>query len=83
MSRLGLIAVLPVSLAVSLAVAEPIPYDMAARTELPSIDTLTLSDAQFLTGDAKGKATATAGQLRIATAQADYRRSCFSIARAA
>ncbi len=67
MSRLGLIAVLPVSLVVSFAVAEPVPYDMAARIELHSIDTLTLSDAQFLSGDAKGKATVTAGQLRIAT----------------
>src|SRR5262245_5761874 len=67
MSRLGLIAVLPVSLVVSLAVAQPIPYGMAARTELHSIDTLTLSDAQFLGGEAKGKVTATAGQFRIAT----------------
>jgi dienelactone hydrolase len=38
---------------------------MAARTELIAINTLTLSDAQFLTGDANAKATITTGQLRI------------------
>jgi dienelactone hydrolase len=46
---------------------EPILQDMAARTELHSIDTLTLSDTQFLRGDANGKATTTSGQLRLAT----------------
>jgi dienelactone hydrolase len=66
MNRLGLIAALAVSLAASIAVAEPVSHDMAARTELHSVDTLTLSDAQFLSGDANAKATTTAGQLRIA-----------------
>src|SRR5262249_55498017 len=66
MNRVGLIAGLPVALLTSLAVAEPISQDMPVRTELHSIDTLTLSDAQFLNGDANGKATATTGQLRIA-----------------
>ncbi|MCP1843448.1 dienelactone hydrolase [Bradyrhizobium sp. USDA 4524] len=46
---------------------EPILPDMAARTELHSIDTLTLSDTQFLRGEAVGKATTTSGQLRLAT----------------
>jgi hypothetical protein len=46
--------------------AEPVLQDMAARTELHSIDTLTLSDTQFLCGDANGKATTTSGQLRLA-----------------
>jgi len=46
--------------------AEPVLQDMAARTELHSIDTLTLSDTQFLRGDANGKATTTSGQLRLA-----------------
>jgi len=46
---------------------ELILQDMAARTELHSIDTLTLSDTQFLRGDANGKATTTSGQLRLAT----------------
>ena len=66
MCRLGLIAALSVSLAASFAFGEPVPRDMAARTELHSIDTLTLSDAQFLSGDPNGKATVTTGQLRIA-----------------
>lgn len=39
---------------------------MAARTELHSIETLTLSDTQFLRGDPNGKATTTSGQLRLA-----------------
>jgi predicted dienelactone hydrolase len=38
---------------------------MAVRTELHAINTMTLSDAQFLTGDANGKATVTTGELRI------------------
>jgi dienelactone hydrolase len=66
MSRLGLIGVLAVSLAPSFALAEPVSQDMAARTELHSVDTLTLSDAQFLSGDANASATVTAGQFRIA-----------------
>ena len=40
--------------------------DFAARTELLSIQTLTLTDQQFLTGDHNGKPTAITGQLRIA-----------------
>jgi dienelactone hydrolase len=66
MNRLGLMTALAVSLVASFALAEPISQDMAARTELHSIGTLTLSDAQFLSGDANGKATTIAGQLRIA-----------------
>lgn len=38
----------------------------AARTELRQIQTLTLSDQQFLTGDADGKPVTIAGELRIA-----------------
>ena len=48
------------------AKAETVLPDMAARTELHSINTLTLSDTQFLRGDANGKATTTSGQLRLA-----------------
>jgi hypothetical protein len=33
--------------------------DMAARTELHAIDTLTLPDAQFLNGEANAKTTVT------------------------
>jgi len=48
MNRLGLILALAVSLVASVAFSEPMSQEMAARTELHSIDTLTLSDAQFL-----------------------------------
>ena len=40
--------------------------DFAARTELLPVQTLTLTDQQFLTGDNNGKPTAIVGQLRIA-----------------
>ncbi len=39
--------------------------DLAARTELHSISTLTLTDTQFLRGDTSGKPTITSGQLRL------------------
>jgi dienelactone hydrolase len=67
MKRLGLIVALLTSLVLApVLVAEPATNDVAARIELHAIDTMTLSDAQFLTGDANGKATITTGQLRIA-----------------
>jgi dienelactone hydrolase len=40
--------------------------EFAARTELLPVQTLTLTDQQFLTGDSSGKPTAIVGQLRIA-----------------
>ena len=40
--------------------------DEANATELHSIDSLTLSDTQFLRGDANGKTTTTSGQFRLA-----------------
>jgi dienelactone hydrolase len=59
-----LISVLSVSLLASAAFAAP-ANDMAVRTELHAIDTLTLSDAQFLSGDANARASVTTGALRI------------------
>jgi dienelactone hydrolase len=59
------VAGLALLLASSFAVAEPAARDMAARTELHVIETATLSDAQFLTGDTGGKPVLTTGQLRI------------------
>ena len=47
------------------AVAEPSLKDLAARTEVRAIETLTLTDQQFLTGDKNGKSVAIAGQLRF------------------
>ena len=46
--------------------AESPSRDIAARTELHEIQTLTLSDEQFLNGDASGKPVTISGQLRIA-----------------
>jgi dienelactone hydrolase len=62
-----LISVLSISLATaSLATAEPVSNNLAARTELHAIETLTLSDTQFLKGDADGRATTITAELRIA-----------------
>jgi dienelactone hydrolase len=47
------------------ASAEPSLTDLAARTELRAVETLTLTDQQFLTGDKNGKAVSIAGELRI------------------
>src|SRR6266478_3143776 len=47
------------------AAAEPSSTDLAARTELRAIETLTLTDQQFLTGDKNGKAVTIAGELRL------------------
>src|SRR6266550_5473688 len=47
------------------AVADPNLKDLAVRTEVRAIETLTLTDQQFLTGDKNGKAVTIAGQLRF------------------
>lgn len=47
------------------AMAEPSITDLAARTELRAIPTLTLTDQQFLTGDKNGKPVTIGGELRI------------------
>jgi dienelactone hydrolase len=47
------------------ALAEPSVTDLAARIELRAIETLTLTDQQFLTGDKNGKAVTIAGELRF------------------
>jgi dienelactone hydrolase len=46
--------------------AQSIPKDIAARTEIYGIPSLTISDEQFLTGDANGKPVTVGGELRIA-----------------
>jgi dienelactone hydrolase len=48
------------------AAAQSVPKDIAARIEAIPIQTLTISDEQFLKGDAYGKPTTIAGTLRIA-----------------
>ena len=46
--------------------AQSMPKDVAARTEIYAIPSLTISDQQFLTGDSNGKQVNVAGELRIA-----------------
>jgi dienelactone hydrolase len=45
--------------------AEPSVTDLAARTELRAIPTLTLTDQQFLTGDKNAKPVTIGGELRL------------------
>jgi dienelactone hydrolase len=46
--------------------AQPIPKEVASRVEIYGIPSLTISDQQFLTGDATGKPVTVAGEFRIA-----------------
>src|ERR1700754_5226498 len=46
--------------------AQPVPREVASRTEIYPIPSLTISDQQFLTGDANGKQVTVAGEFRIA-----------------
>jgi dienelactone hydrolase len=55
-----------VTVLLSPVAAEPLSKDIAARIEAIPIQTLTISDEQFLKGDAYGKPTTIAGVLRIA-----------------
>ena len=48
------------------SVAQSIPKDIAARVEIYAIPSLTITDQQFLAGDATGKAVTVAGEFRIA-----------------
>ena len=65
MKRLCAIAAVAASLFPALAMAQESRH-IAARIELHPIPTLTLSDQQFLTGDANGKPVTVSGQFRIA-----------------
>ena len=53
-------------LAVTAASAQSMPKEVAARVEIYPIPSLTISDQQFLTGDANGTAVTVAGEFRIA-----------------
>jgi dienelactone hydrolase len=46
--------------------AQSMPKEIAARVEIYAIPSLTISDQQFLTGDANGKPVTVAGEFRIA-----------------
>jgi dienelactone hydrolase len=65
MLRICAAAAFALGLTLPLAAAE---QDIAARTELHAIHTLTLSDKQFLTGDAEAKVAIVSGQLRLPAA---------------
>ena len=53
------------AMAQSALATEPSVTDLAARIELRTIETITLSDQQILTGDKNGKAVTIAGELRF------------------
>jgi dienelactone hydrolase len=63
--RVAAIAIL-ISASPSARAVELGSRDFAARTELWPIQTLTLTDQQFLLGDSQGRPTTITGQLRIA-----------------
>jgi hypothetical protein len=46
--------------------AQSMPKEAAARVEIYAIPSLTISDQQFLTGDANGKPVTVAGEFRVA-----------------
>jgi len=46
--------------------AQGIPKDIASRVEIYAIPSVTISDQQFLTGDANGKPVTVAGEFRVA-----------------
>jgi dienelactone hydrolase len=46
--------------------AQTVPKEIAARVEIYAIPSLSISDQQFLTGDANGKPLTVGGELRIA-----------------
>ncbi len=46
--------------------AQSMPKEVASRVEIYAIPSLTISDQQFLTGDANGKSVTVAGEFRIA-----------------
>ena len=63
---ISVIATLAITIAQSVAVANTLSKDIAERIEAIPIQTLTVSDQQFLSGDASGRPTTIAGVLRVA-----------------
>jgi dienelactone hydrolase len=63
---LSVLTTLALAIAQSLAAASTLSTDIAWWIEAIPIETLTISDQQFLTGDASGKPATIAGVLRIA-----------------
>jgi hypothetical protein len=48
--------------------AQSVPKEVASQVEIYTIPSLTISDQQFLTGDANGKLVEVAGEFRVAQA---------------
>lgn len=63
--KLGLVALLAAALSPAAAIAQTSTADIAQRTELHAIPSMTLSDSDFLTGK-DGTAVTVTGQLRVA-----------------
>jgi len=63
---INLVLALATSVAQPAMAASALPKDAPARIEAIPIQTLTISDEQFLKGDAHGRSTTIAGDLRIA-----------------
>jgi dienelactone hydrolase len=63
---ISVVATLALAIVQSIAVANTLAKDIAWWIEAIPIQTLTISDQQFLTGDAAGRPTTVAGVLRIA-----------------
>jgi dienelactone hydrolase len=66
MKHVAAFAVTLAIIAAQPAAAEPIAKNIAARVEAIPVQTLTISDEQFLKGDAYGRPTTIAGVLRVA-----------------
>jgi dienelactone hydrolase len=69
MIRCSILAAFALASAAPAFAGEAAPKDFAAHTELYPIHTLTLSDKQFLTGDAEAKPVDVGGVLRLPPAQ--------------
>lgn len=65
-SAISVLATLAMAIAQSAVLTNGLSGDIAERIEVIPIQTLTISDQQFLTGDASGKPTTIAGVLRFA-----------------
>jgi len=63
---IGILATLAIAVAQPVVVANNLSKDIAERIEVIPIQTLTISDQQFLTGDISGRPTTIAGVLRVA-----------------
>ena len=69
---IGALTTIAIAIFHPVVVASILPKDTAARIEAIPVQTLTISDQQFLTGDRSGRPTTIAGALRIARGSGRY-----------